>query len=97
LILLWAVIMGLFSGASLAMALTLIAQRARDHEASSALSGMSQSIGYLFAAIGPVAFGWLHATVGGWVAPLGLLLFVMAGQAVTGLLAGRDRYVLEGR
>ena len=97
LILVWAVIMGLFSGASLAMALTLIAQRARDHEASSALSGMSQSIGYLFAAIGPVAFGWLHATVGGWVAPLGLLLFVMAGQAVTGLLAGRDRYVLEGR
>ncbi len=94
---LWAIIMGLFSGSSLAMALTLIAQRARDHEASSALSGMSQSIGYLFAAIGPVAFGWLHATVGGWVAPLGLLLFVMAGQVVTGLLAGRDRYVLEGR
>lgn len=96
-VLLWAVIMGLFSGSSLAMALTLIAQRARDHEGSSALSGMSQSVGYLFAAIGPVAFGWLHATVGGWVASLGLLLFVMVGQALTGLLAGRERYVLEGR
>ncbi|MDF2573762.1 MAG: hypothetical protein K0S05_674 [Agromyces sp.] len=96
-ILVWAVVMGLFSGSSLAMALTLIAQRARDHEASSALSGMSQAVGYLFAAIGPVAFGWLHATVGGWVTSLGLLLLVMVGQAATGLLAGRDRYVLEPR
>lgn len=46
-ILLWAAMLGLFGGASLAMALTLVAQRARDHDAASALSGMARSVGYL--------------------------------------------------
>lgn len=93
----WVVLIGLSSGASLGMSLTLMAQRARDHDASAALSGMSQSVGYVVAALGPVLFGWVHATVGGWVAPLILVLVVMAGQTVTGVFAGRDRYVLERR
>lgn len=96
-ILVWSVLMGLASGASLAMALTLMAERARDHDASAALSGMSQSVGYLIAAFGPVAFGGLHALTGGWIAPLALLLAVAAGLCVVGLYAGRPRYVLEAR
>lgn len=92
----WAVLLGLSSGASLGMSLTLMAQRARDHAASAALSGMSQSFGYVVAALGPVAFGALHAASGGWMLSLGLLLAVMIGQGVVGVFAGRDRYVLEG-
>ena len=93
----WVVLIGLSSGASLGMTLTLMAQRARDHDASAALSGMAQSIGYVFAALGPVLFGWVHATVGGWVAPLVLVLVVLVAQSVTGVFAGRDRHVLEPR
>jgi CP family cyanate transporter-like MFS transporter len=96
-IIVWVVLMGLSSGASLGMSLTLMAQRARDHDASAALSGMSQSVGYVIAALGPIAFGWVHSTVGGWVAPLVLVLIVMVGQAVTGIFAGRETYVLERR
>ncbi len=94
-ILVWVAALGLFGGLSLAMALTLLAQRARDHEAAAALSGMAQSVGYLLAAIGPVAFGAAHAASGGWLGSLLLLLAVMLGLIVTGVSVGRDRFVLE--
>ncbi len=93
----WIAVLGVFSGASLTMSLTLMAVRARDHHAASALSGMSQSVGYLITAVGPVAFGALHAATDGWVLPLALMLAYMVGQAVVGLFAGRDRFVLDGR
>jgi len=93
----WGATLGLFGGASLAMAMTLVAQRARDHDASSALSGMSQSVGYFVAAFGPVVFGGLHSLTGGWTAPLALLLAVIATLSVVGIFAGRERFVLEKR
>ncbi|MEZ3161580.1 MFS transporter [Microbacterium sp. BWT-B31] len=96
-VLLWGAILGLFGGASLAMALTLVSQRARDHDASAALSGMSQSVGYFIAAFGPIVFGGLHSLTGGWTAPLTLLLAVLVVLAVVGVFAGRDRFVLEKR
>lgn len=94
---LWICLLGLFSGASLSMSLTLMAIRARDHHAASALSGMAQSMGYLITAIGPVAFGALHASTGAWGASLVLLGAYMIGQAAVGVFAGRDRFVLDPR
>ncbi|WP_349425497.1 MFS transporter [Microbacterium sp. LWS13-1.2] len=94
-VLLWASLIGLTGGATLAMSLTLMAQRARDHDASAALSGMSQSVGYVIAAFGPVAFGALHSLTGDWIASLALVLAVLAALTGVGVFAGRDRYVLE--
>ncbi|WP_232711717.1 MFS transporter [Microbacterium lacus] len=96
-IVVWVLIAGLSSGASLSMALTLMAQRARTSDASAALSGMAQSVGYLIAAAGPVLFGWLHAGLGGWNFSLALLILVLVAQSVTGVFAGRPRFVLEHR
>lgn len=93
----WVLPIGLASGASLSMSLTLMAERARDHDASAALSGMSQSVGYVVAAIGPVVFGWVHTVAGGWVWSLALLIAVLLAQSTIGLAVGRDRYVLEPR
>ncbi|GAB3633187.1 MFS transporter [Microbacterium shaanxiense] len=93
----WVMPLGLFSGSSLGVALTLIAQRARDHRTSSALSGMSQSVGYGVAAVGPVLFGGVHALTGGWTASLVILLLTMITQGVIGIFAARDRFVLETR
>ena len=93
----WVAAIGLFSGASLGMSLTLIAQRARDHDASTALSGMAQSVGYVIAASGPILFGSLHAASGGWILPFALLVVVMVCQGVVGAYAGRDRFVLDRR
>lgn len=96
-ILVWIAVIGLFSGASLSMCLTLMAQRARDQDGATALSGMSQSVGYLITAIGPVAFGALHALSGDWIGPLLLSAAIMLGQGVVGVVAGRERFVFERR
>lgn len=96
-VLVWGSLIGLTSGATLAMSLTLMAQRARDHDTSAALSGMSQSVGYVIAAFGPVAFGGLHSLTDGWMASLALVLAVLAGLTVVGVFAGRDRFVLDRR
>ncbi len=58
--------------------LALINLRTRTHEGSIALSGFSQAIGYLIAALGPLLVGLLHDITGGWVASLVL----MSGAAV---------------
>ncbi|MHA6668438.1 MFS transporter [Homoserinimonas sp. A447] len=94
-LLIWACLSGLSSGSSLGMTLTLMAQRARTQALASALSGMAQSIGYVIAAMGPFAFGWLLSLSGGWSAPLLLLLAALLGQAGVGWFVGRERYVLE--
>ncbi|MBD3942258.1 MFS transporter [Microbacterium sp. NEAU-LLC] len=96
-VLVWGCLIGLTGGATLAMSLTLMAQRARDHDTSAALSGMSQSVGYVIAALGPVAFGALHSLTGGWTLSLGLVLAVLVALTIVGVFAGRDRYVLEHR
>jgi CP family cyanate transporter-like MFS transporter len=96
-LLVWGSLIGLTGGATLAMSLTLMALRARDHDTSTALSGMSQSVGYVIAALGPIAFGALHSLTGGWTASLALVLAVLLALTVVGVFAGRDRYVLERR
>jgi CP family cyanate transporter-like MFS transporter len=93
----WVIFAGLAGGALLSMSLTLIAERARDHAASSALSGMSQSVGYLFAALGPVTFGALHAASGEWTWSLLLLLALAVAELLVGLAVGRERYVFTPR
>ena len=95
--LVWVILCGLASGASLGVSLSLFSLRARTHEGASALSGMAQSGGYLVAAAGPILFGALLSLSGGWLAPLLLVGLVLGGQLVVGLLVGRDRYVLERR
>lgn len=89
----WIVVLGLGQGGSFAMALTLLALRAPDSETAAELSGMAQGVGYVVAAIGPLAVGLLHQTFGGW-AITGVLLNVIGLGAITaGLYAGRDRLV----
>ncbi len=91
----WIMLGGLGSGASLSISLMFMAIRAREQEAASALSGMAQSVGYLIAATGPAAFGWLHDLSGDWIAPLALLLAVSLAQLVVGLAVGRERFVFD--
>lgn len=92
----WVVLLGAACGASLVLALTFLSLRAHDAEAAGGLSAMAQSIGYLVAAVGPVAFGILHTVAGGWFVPLLVMCVIAVGQtalatvAGRGLIAGRD-------
>lgn len=88
----WSLCIGVGMGV-FAIAVALIPLRTRTSTDTRALSTMSQGIGYLLAAVGPLAFGLLHGATGGWTASLTLMLAGIAVQTVAGFLAGRPRYV----
>ncbi len=90
---LWIVLLGLGQGACFSLALTFFALRASDPEHSAALSGMAQSVGYLFAAFGPSLFGLLRDATHAWKVPLILLFVIVVGILISGLGAARDAQV----
>jgi len=53
------------------------------------LCGMSQSVGYLLAAIGPTLCGVIFDTAGTWSLVLGLFLGITFAMVVTGILAAK--------
>ena len=93
----WSVTVGLSQGASITLALSFFALRARDAHQAAALSGMGQSVGYLVSASGPLLFGVLYDQTGGWTAPLLFVATLVAAQAMLAFGAGRARHVGGGR
>ena len=72
------------AGFSFPMALALITARTRDPHVTGGLSGLTQSVGYIFSGLGPLLVGILHEVTGGWSVPL----LMIAGSAVFLLLGG---------
>ncbi|WP_369055991.1 MFS transporter [Kineococcus terrestris] len=91
------VVVGAGGGITVVSALAAISSRAVDASGAAALSGMAQSVGYLLAALGPVAVGALHAGTGSWTLPLVLMTAVGLLQAFAARAAGRDAVVLPAR
>lgn len=91
--LVWSATVGLSQGVGITMALSFFALRARDARQAAALSGMGQSVGYVVAASGPLMFGVLRDSTGGWTVPLLVVAALIAVQAVVALGAGRTRHV----
>ena len=85
--------MGIGLGGSFPLALTFLGMRARDARQAAELSGMSQSIGYILAAIGPLFIGFLYDVTHLWIFPLITLMIITGLMIVFGVFAGRDRYV----
>lgn len=90
---LWIVILGLGQGGCFAMALTLLALRADDPDTATALSGMAQGVGYIIAACGPLAIGFMHQLFGNWELVGVLVGLIGLCAIIAGLGAGRDRCV----
>ena len=88
----WALLIGTGT-AIFPLALLLIGLRSRSSEGTAALSGFTQSVGYLLAAIGPFGVGAIYDATHDWTLPLLLLMAVLVPLAVTGWLLGRPRYV----
>jgi CP family cyanate transporter-like MFS transporter len=61
---LWVSVVGLGMGGNLALALTVITHAAPDASAATAYTGMAFLVGYLLAAAGPAAAGWLRDATG---------------------------------
>lgn len=73
--------------------LVLIGLRSRTPAGTAALSGFTQSMGYLVAVTGPFSVGVLHDATDGWTAPLLVLVALMVPQVLVGLYAARPAYI----
>jgi CP family cyanate transporter-like MFS transporter len=87
---LWAVLLGLGQNAAFPLALMLIVLRGGNVASTEGLSTLAQSIGYLLAALAPLAVGALHGLARSWTPTLILLLALVVPQLLIGLAAGRD-------
>ena len=88
----WAVLVGVGT-TTFPLILTLIGLRAHTSAGTAALSGFTQSTGYLIAGIGPFAVGLLHDGSGGWTVPLIVLLVLLVPQLFVGLAVARPAYI----
>ncbi|MEV5746328.1 MFS transporter [Actinoallomurus sp. NPDC052308] len=90
---LWIIVLGLGQGVGFATALSFIGLRAADAHVAAQLSGMAQGVGYVIAALGPLAVGAVHDATHGWSVPSVILLVVSVILVVPGLGAGRARTI----
>ncbi|ETO40501.1 transporter, major facilitator family [Fructilactobacillus florum 8D] len=88
-LLLASILLGLATGASFSLCLMLFTLRTKQNETAASLSGMSQTIGYTLAALGPTIFGLIatHTNSIGWA----LLFLIILGflMIILGFQAGR--------
>jgi CP family cyanate transporter-like MFS transporter len=92
---LWTVLFGIGSGATLILGLAFVSLRVTGAQQAAALSGMAQCVGYLLAATGPTLAGLAHDVGGDWTGPLLACAVLCIVMGVLGLLAGRARRIAE--
>jgi MFS transporter, CP family, cyanate transporter len=91
---LWAVLLGLGQNSTFPLALMLIVLRGGSAATTEGLSTLSQSVGYVLAAIFPLAVGAMHGATGSWTPSLILLLALLVPQVAFGMAAGRNRQLV---
>lgn len=76
--------MGVASGAVFAICIVFFQKKTADAYETASLSGFAQSVGYLFAAVGPVLYGCIQTATGLW----DLLLWMTVGLTLLMFVAG---------
>lgn len=92
---LWVLLLGFGQQASFPLALTMIVLRGGALTSTAGLSTLVQSVGYLIAAVAPLAIGALHDLTGSWTPALIVVLGLLGPQLLFGMAAARDRKVAQ--
>ncbi|MBM7650899.1 CynX/NimT family MFS transporter [Neobacillus cucumis] len=87
------IFIGLALGGNFPLALSYIGLRSKSAHRAAELSGMTQSTGYILAAIGPMLIGYLFDLTHLWTIPLVALTMISTIMTVFGMLSGQNRYV----
>lgn len=87
------ILIGVSLGLAFTLAMMFFVLRTRNPDEAAALSGMSQSVGYLIAACGPPLFGGLYSLSGNWYAPLGLMVLAAVVLLLSGLTSAKDKLI----
>lgn len=83
------VFIGIGMGGAISLAIGFIAQRTPHAKKAAELSGMSQSAGYLFAAVGPILLGFMFDITKSWTSSIIVLIVAIVLLILFGLKAGR--------
>ncbi|MEG0371052.1 MAG: MFS transporter [Clostridium sp.] len=86
---------GLGVGGSISLAITFISLRCENAKRAAELSGMSQSVGYLFASFAPMLFGYIFDITLSWTIPLLLFIITNIFLIIFGLKAGKNQLIEE--
>lgn len=89
---LWATFLA-FGTASFPLILALLGLRARTPGGTAALSGFTQSVGYLIAASGPFIVGVLHASTQNWGWSIGFQLILVIPMTFVGIKCCRTWFI----
>ncbi|GHE66316.1 MFS transporter [Camelimonas fluminis] len=90
---LWVSLFGFGIGGAFILALAFIGLRTASAPQTASLSGMTQSVGYLMSATGPVLAGALHDAVDSWPVVLSICAALCIILALLGLGAGRAVHI----
>ena len=89
------VLMAIGMGGCISLSIAFISLRSPSAARAAQLSGMSQSAGYLLAAVGPIITGFLFDLHSSWTIPLLLFVVLIACLALCGWHAGHNETVEE--
>ena len=82
------VLMSLGMGGSISLSIAFISLRSPNSQKAAELSGMSQSAGYLLAAVGPILTGFIYDIKSSWTIPVTLFIILIAFLCLCGFFAG---------
>lgn len=91
----WSALLGLGLGDVLSLGITFMSIRASGTHEAGLLSAMSQCVGYLIAALGPVLFGLARDVTGGWTFGLVALGVLVVPMTITGVAACRGGNIVS--
>lgn len=83
-------LMALGMGGSISLSISFISLRSPNASRASELSGMSQSAGYLLAAIGPFLMGIIYDFIQSWTVPIMIFIGLIITLAFCGWRAGNN-------
>lgn len=89
----WVIAIGFSLGGGFILSLSFVGLRTHDAHQAAALSGMAQCVGYLFAATGPIIFGFLHESFHSWQEPLIFLFAISLIWTGIAFIAGKPQMI----
>lgn len=90
-----ALLMGVASGFSFNLAILFFTQKTRTSTETIEVSGMAQTFGYLFAALGPFSFGLLKSQTGSWLSTLIICVVLAVLITIIGFMIERRQHIFE--
>jgi MFS transporter, CP family, cyanate transporter len=87
------VFIGIGTGGAISLAIGFITLRTPHAKKAAELSGMSQSAGYLFAAVGPILLGYMFDITKSWTSSIIVLIVAIFLLILFGLKAGRAEII----